>query len=224
MKIELPLDHVSPTRPIAWNGADPYISQTYYENANDYAQFGLKSHAGVDIAAPKGTPVYARKDGWIVESVQKDTGFGLRVLYIFLEDGFYWEVTNGHFERTDLPELPYNIKRITQPVKKGDIIGYVDSTGFSTGNHDHYGLRQYDLNYKLLNYNNGNLGYIDPLKYLKDSNMNQFVQTMNFEGTVGVFIPVSDPSQIELLNNIYNLDLKVETDGQIKTDLKVRKA
>lgn len=90
---------------------------------------GRRAHKGVDLAAPVGTPIYATADGY-VETAQWFGGYGL---YVALDHGGDIETRYGHMSRLNVAS--------GQRVKKGDIIGYVGSTGRSTGPHLHYEVR-----------------------------------------------------------------------------------
>lgn len=170
MKLSWPLDNIRKFAPIAPNGSEIYISQLFGMNPQIYQKFGMTGHNGIDIAAPKGTPVTASHDGFIVESVATDDGYGLRIQLYFEEDGYGWVVINGHFDKLAFSKISYNLKERRYPVKEGQVLGWVDSTGFSTGHHDHFGLRQLK-NYQILNYNNGTFGWINPIGYMKDSSV-----------------------------------------------------
>lgn len=163
MKLYPPLDNVG-SQPLYSNGTESWVSQEFGENPQKYAQLGLAGHDGRDYAAPKGTPVKATHDGFVIESIAKDTGYGIRV-QIYNEQGY--TTIYGHFERSNFPDIPFSWQERRYPVKTGDVIGFVDSTGFSTGNHLHLGLRFYD-NYQVKNYNNGFFGYVDPRPYLEE--------------------------------------------------------
>lgn len=147
--------------PIAGVGLKPGIAivQKFGEHNLDYSQFNLKGHNGLDIAAPKSTPVLAVHDG-NMEHFQDDNGYGINAR-VFFDDpenpGQRFEITYGHFEKYEGG---------ARDVKRGEVIGYVDSTGFSTGNHLHFGVRKWNQN-GILNYDNGYLGGLDPLTYLK---------------------------------------------------------
>lgn len=90
---------------------------------------GARAHTGIDLAAPIGTPVYATADG----TVSKAAWFGGYGLYVQLEHGNKLETRYGHLSRLSVAD--------GQQVRKGDIIGYVGTTGRSTGPHLHYEVR-----------------------------------------------------------------------------------
>lgn len=143
--------------PLKGIGVTPgiYITQYFGQKLNDYAQFGMKGHNGIDIAAPKGTPVLAVHDGKVEHFT--DNGYGINARLFFNEEGNQYEVTYGHF---------WKYEGGPRAVKEGEVIGYVDSTGFSTGHHLHFGIRQYGF-MGVENYNNGYFGYVDPLPLMK---------------------------------------------------------
>ncbi|HET7898799.1 MAG TPA: M23 family metallopeptidase [Flavisolibacter sp.] len=87
----------------------------------------VKLHAGLDFAAPQGTPIYATADGVVEESGFSDGGYGNHVV---LDHGYGYETLYGHMVRIKA--------RRGQHVKRGEVIGYVGSTGKSTGPHCHY--------------------------------------------------------------------------------------
>jgi murein DD-endopeptidase MepM/ murein hydrolase activator NlpD len=90
---------------------------------------GRRKHNGVDLAAPTGTPIYATADG----NVSKAEWFSSYGLYVSLEHGADIQTRYGHMSRLNVSA--------GQRVQKGDIIGYVGSTGRSTGPHLHYEVR-----------------------------------------------------------------------------------
>ncbi|MFT4155347.1 M23 family metallopeptidase [Parafilimonas sp.] len=86
-----------------------------------------KFHAGLDFAAPSGTPIYATADGVVTDAGYNAGGYGNRVI---IDHGYGYETLYGHM---------YRIKAHKgQHVKRGEVIGYVGSTGKSTGPHCHY--------------------------------------------------------------------------------------
>lgn len=90
---------------------------------------GRRAHKGVDLAMPAGSPIYATADGTISRA-DWYSGYGL---YVAIEHGGELQTRYGHMSRLNV--------EAGQQVKKGDIIGYVGSTGRSTGPHLHYEVR-----------------------------------------------------------------------------------
>lgn len=87
----------------------------------------VKMHAGLDFSAPQGTPIYATANGVIRTAGNLGNGFGNHVV---INHGYGYETLYGHM---------YRVKaRNGQRVKRGEIIGWVGSTGKSTGPHCHY--------------------------------------------------------------------------------------
>ncbi len=86
-----------------------------------------KFHAGLDFTAPQGTPIYATADGKVKEANYNASGFGNHVV---ISHGFGYETVYGHMVRIKA--------RAGKTVKRGEVIGYVGSTGKSTGPHCHY--------------------------------------------------------------------------------------
>lgn len=90
---------------------------------------GRRAHKGIDLAAPTGTPVYATADG-IISRASWYSSYGL---YVSIEHGGDMQTRYAHLSRLNVAQ--------DQRVKKGEIIGFVGSTGRSTGPHLHYEVR-----------------------------------------------------------------------------------
>ena len=86
-----------------------------------------KMHWGMDFSAPKGTEVYATGDGEIEKVKRSKRGYGNQV-----------RIDHGYGYKTFYAHLNKYIVRKGQMVKRGDLIGYVGSTGTSTAPHLHY--------------------------------------------------------------------------------------
>jgi len=84
-------------------------------------------HAGLDFTAPIGTPIYAAADGVIKDAGFNTGGYGNRVV---VNHGFGYETLYAHMVRIKA--------RVGARIKRGEVIGYVGSTGKSTGPHLHY--------------------------------------------------------------------------------------
>lgn len=87
----------------------------------------VKLHAGLDFSAPQGTPIYATADGTVTTAGNTANGYGNHVV---IDHGYGYETLYGHMVRVKAHS--------GQHVKRGDLIGYVGSTGKSTGPHCHY--------------------------------------------------------------------------------------
>ncbi len=98
-------------------------------------------HIGVDIANEINTPIRATADG-IVTYAGWEAGYGRLVA---IEHGYGYTTRYGHCARIDV--------KVGDEVKRGQIIGYVGSTGRSTGSHVHYEVRMHGVP-------------VDPEKYL----------------------------------------------------------
>ncbi len=86
-----------------------------------------KMHKGMDFTSPTGTPIYATGDGTVTRADNRSTGFGN---HIRIDHGFGYLTLYAHLSK-------YNVKA-GQHVNRGDVIGYVGSTGRSQGPHLHY--------------------------------------------------------------------------------------
>jgi murein DD-endopeptidase MepM/ murein hydrolase activator NlpD len=87
----------------------------------------VKLHAGLDFAAPQGTPIYATANGTVTVAGNTGNGYGNHVV---INHGYGYETLYGHMVKVKA--------RVGQQVKRGEVIGYVGSTGKSTGPHCHY--------------------------------------------------------------------------------------
>jgi murein DD-endopeptidase MepM/ murein hydrolase activator NlpD len=91
-----------------------------------------RPHLGVDFAAPSGTPVRAAADG-VVADAGWEGGLG-RAIRLEHADGY--RTTYGHLSR-----IASSVRQ-GRTVRQGQVIGYVGSSGLSTGNHLHYGVER----------------------------------------------------------------------------------
>jgi murein DD-endopeptidase MepM/ murein hydrolase activator NlpD len=87
-------------------------------------------HAGIDLAGPIGTPIYATADGVVQRSEYNNGGYGNLV-----------ELDHGHGIQTRYGHLSKSMVAAGQKVKRGDMIALMGSTGRSTGSHLHYEVR-----------------------------------------------------------------------------------
>ena len=114
-----------------------------------------KMHKGLDFTAPQGTPIYATGDGTVALAGYGEGGYGN---HVEINHGYGYKTLYGHMVRIKV--------RAGQKVKRGEVIGWVGSTGKSTGPHCHYEV-----------YVNGNA--VDPVYFFyNDLNAEQYDQLL----------------------------------------------
>jgi len=125
-----------------------------------------KMHEGMDFTAKTGTPIFATGDGVIARADNTASGYGN---HIVIRHGFGYETLYGHLSRYKC--------RTGQSVKRGDIIGYIGSTGRSEGPHLHYEVHK---NGKVVNPLNFYYGNISAVEYVAISQLaNQENQSLD---------------------------------------------
>ncbi len=105
-----------------------------------------KMHWGMDFTAPRGTPVYASGDGVVVRADNSASGFGK---HIRIDHGYGYVSLYAHLSK-------YNVRK-GKKVKRGDLIGFVGSTGRSQAPHLHYEIRKNGDKINPINFYYGNL-------------------------------------------------------------------
>ncbi|MAZ73448.1 MAG: peptidase M23 [Flavobacteriaceae bacterium] len=117
-----------------------------------------KKHWGMDFTAPRGTPVYASGDGKVTRSDNSASGYGN---HIRIDHGYGYESLYAHLYK-------YNV-RAGQTVKRGDLIGFVGSTGRSEAPHLHYEVFKDNERINPINFYYGNLSPEEFAELLKKS-------------------------------------------------------
>lgn len=123
----------------SYSGGAPMASYTYI--SSNYGMRHGKMHTGIDFAAPAGTHIYAWKDGKVI----KASWGGSYGNFIIIQHNDGTVSRYAHCSG-------YNCS-VDQQVSKGQIIGYVGTTGNSTGNHLHFEIQI-------------NGSFVNPLNYL----------------------------------------------------------
>ncbi|MFK5973763.1 MAG: M23 family metallopeptidase [Flavobacteriaceae bacterium] len=121
-----------------------------------------KMHRGMDFTAPKGTPIYASGDGKVTRADNRSSGYGK---HIRIDHGYGYLSLYAHLSR-------YNVKK-RQKVKRGDLIGFVGSTGRSEAPHLHYEVWKDDNRINPINFYYGSLTaeeFENMLKYANQEN------------------------------------------------------
>lgn len=102
----------------------------FYKVSSQYGQRGRRHHDGIDIPAPRGTPIVAVDNGVVVYSDDGIRGYGNMIVIAHSEEIFtvYAHNRSNKVDKGD-------------KVKKGQVIGLVGNTGRSTGPHLHFEIR-----------------------------------------------------------------------------------
>ena len=87
----------------------------------------LRQHTGVDILGKRGTPIYATADGVVTDDPEGYSGYGITV---FINHGRGYQTLYAHLSKKTV--------KIGKKVKRGELIGYMGSSGLATGVHLHY--------------------------------------------------------------------------------------
>ena len=105
-----------------------------------------KFHKGMDFTAPRGTPIYATGNGVVTRADRRSSGYGRHVR---IDHGFGYVSLYAHLYK-------YAVKK-GQKVKRGDLIGFVGSTGRSQAPHLHYEIFKDKKNLNPINFYYGDL-------------------------------------------------------------------
>jgi murein DD-endopeptidase MepM/ murein hydrolase activator NlpD len=118
-----------------------------------------KMHKGMDFTAGTGTPIFATGDGVVERADNAASGFGNHVV---INHGFGYQSLYAHMSK-------YNC-RLGQRVKRGDIIGFVGSTGRSEGPHCHYEVHKDGAVVNPINFYYGNISAAEYVAISKIAN------------------------------------------------------
>ena len=152
--------------------AQKSLMKTPIDGARLSSSFGMrkhpisgynKMHKGLDFAAPQGTPIYAAGNG-VIEYVGKNGGYGK---YIRIRHNSSYKTAYAHLSK--YKKGIYKGLRVNQ----GEVIGYVGSTGVSTGPHLHYEViyMNKQINPKKMN--------LPSISILKGKELERFKKEMN---------------------------------------------
>lgn len=136
------------TAPVTTHKTRTVNGITWYTPTKDYyisSEFGWRTHPihgtrkfhyGIDMAAPQGTPIYATRSGYVSVASFQEGGAG-----------YYVKINHGDGYSSIYMHMTHYIVEAGEYVTAGQIIGYVGSTGGSTGPHLHFGI-SYNGEYK----------------------------------------------------------------------------
>lgn len=136
----------------AWPTEFRSINQYFGANPQNYAQFGLPGHEGIDVMAPSGSKIFAVAPGTVgyVHTNPNNHNYGVHVRVDHV-DG--WQTIYAHLQQASVSP--------GQQVKAGDVLGLADNTGNSFGSHLHLTLKRKDQSYQNWPYH-----IFDPTPYL----------------------------------------------------------
>lgn len=117
--------------PDVWPLSGGYVTSEFGSRANPFDNSSGDYHPGIAIAANYGTPIIATASG----NVEMAGWYGGYGKYIRIEHDYGYSTIFGHLSSIAVSAGEY--------VTKGQVIGYVGSTGYSTGPHLHYEIMQY---------------------------------------------------------------------------------
>ncbi|NRT13737.1 murein DD-endopeptidase MepM/ murein hydrolase activator NlpD [Flavobacterium sp. 28A] len=118
-----------------------------------------KMHEGMDFTANTGTPIYATGDGVVARADNTASGYGN---HIVIRHGYGYETLYAHLSK-------YNC-RAGQKIKRGDVIGYIGSTGRSEGPHLHYEVHKDGKVVNPLNFYYGNISAVEYVAISQQAN------------------------------------------------------
>lgn len=145
-------------RPVKKN----YITQKFGVNyLSIYKELGLLGHNGQDFQASNGDPVYFNSSGkGEVISVCDSWTKGLGVTVLINDNGRWFKLVFWHLKS-------YCVKE-GDIVETGDLLGYADNSGQSTGPHLHFGMYYSNQYGATLQKDNGYGGALDPTPYFRN--------------------------------------------------------
>lgn len=126
---------------MALRGENPPSNAKWLEPVSGYtitSAFGLRkaptkgastNHQGIDMACPSGTPIYATRSGTVTKASYQAGGAG-----------YYVSISHGDGFASIYMHMTRYVVAAGQSVSQGQLIGYVGSTGVSTGPHLHFGI------------------------------------------------------------------------------------
>lgn len=134
----------SPNQLFDWPVEDARLSRGFLPHGSRKRK---KPHLGIDLAAPKGTPIFAAQTGTVIYTGKEFRGYGKLVM---IENGNGWATLYAHLDKILVSE--------GQKVAQGEIIAAMGNTGRSTGSHLHFEIRR-------------ETGPIDPMPFLPTSQL-----------------------------------------------------
>lgn len=145
------IDNATGTKTTACDGLNPPAG---YRSV--YSQ--MKGHNALDLKATRWQPVYAAREGIVTEvETEPSRGLGVGITHDFGPLGRF-KTRYWHFCALDV--------HMGERVSTGQLIGYADSTGFSTADHLHFEVKPLNPDGSNSLQDNGFFGAVDPTPYM----------------------------------------------------------
>jgi murein DD-endopeptidase MepM/ murein hydrolase activator NlpD len=128
------------------------INQYFGANPQNYQQFGLPGHEGIDIRAPTGSKIFSVAPGRVTRVYNSATGHNYGIHVVVTHEGGY-STTYAHLQQTSVI--------LNQMVQAGTVLGLADNTGNSFGSHLHLTLKK-----EAATYQNWPFNILDPTPFL----------------------------------------------------------
>lgn len=120
----------------------------------------MQGHNGLDLMARGWQNCYAAREGTVIEKeTEPERGLGIGILH-----GPYF----GRYFKTRYWHLAGIEVNIGDKVRTGELIGFCDNTGYSSGNHLHFEVKETDALGNTINHDNGYFGAINPYPMMFD--------------------------------------------------------
>jgi len=168
-------------------------NKLYLNGVDVYGQWGLKGHNGIDYGLSNDTKLYAPHSGTVIDTNYDKAGYGHYVKIQNNEEGSVL----GHMRSVSVKK--------NDIIKQGQLIGYSNNSGYSTGPHLHWGYYRIPKNN-----NNGYAGYIDQTPYLVNDLNEDMIK--DFLISKGYAYPEAHPDVVKAL---YESDMKLKSGDYI---------
>lgn len=157
---------------------DPFKDETPCPSGTKSVYSQMKGHNGIDANAYRWQPCYSCQEGWVEEKeTEPSRGLGVGIItnkkFYCAETGQeeFFKIRYWHF-------IALNVD-IGEKVNTGDLIGYCDSTGYSSGDHLHLEIKPVRQNkygdWENILQSNGYFGAVDPAPYMENMFVLDFV-------------------------------------------------
>ena len=140
-----------------------YVTQSFGQNLLPiYKKMGMLGHNGIDFRCWRGASIYHSADweGVAKTEVDRAGGIGVDVISKMKFMDTHWKLRYWHLKKVNVYD--------GQIINPGDVIGFADSTGYSTGDHLHWGLKPCNADGKSTSLDHGYYGAVNPDEFYEN--------------------------------------------------------